>query len=81
MSAIMMRRKALAREASQPMREKEASRGSFWWNSMRKPRLKASRSQLRSSPGYVRGKSLDDTSVMVSSRMPTIWSHVWLDIV
>jgi hypothetical protein len=33
MSAIMMRRKALAMEASQPIREKDASKGSFWWNS------------------------------------------------
>jgi hypothetical protein len=32
-SAIRIRRKALAIAASTPIREKEASRGSFWWNS------------------------------------------------
>lgn len=35
-SAISIRRKAFAMEASRPMSEKEASNGSFLWNSTRK---------------------------------------------
>ena len=31
-SAIRMRRKALAIEASRPMRENTDSKGSLWWN-------------------------------------------------
>ncbi len=31
-SAMRMRRKALATAASMPIREKEASKGSLWWN-------------------------------------------------
>jgi hypothetical protein len=42
-SARRMRRNALAREASMPTSEKDARKGSFWWNSTLKPSRKRSR--------------------------------------
>lgn len=48
---MRMRRKALAREASMPIREKEASNCSFWWNWTLKPSEKVFMSQELSSPG------------------------------
>jgi hypothetical protein len=77
-SAIMMRRKALATAASMPMSEKEDSRGLLWWISILKEERNEGRDQELSSPGQWPGKSVEVTFVTVSALRPTIFIFISL---
>lgn len=71
-SAMRMRRKAFASEASMPTREKEASLASLRWNWMEKADWKCSMEKAWSSPGKWPGKSVEETFETVSLLMPTV---------